>query len=65
MPDNSGADKRSKGTDPTWPDLPPGEHVMSEFTADRQGALSPFGDVEFPRDPAELPYQHPKTIINR
>ncbi|NNG35403.1 hypothetical protein [Nakamurella aerolata] len=59
------AGKRSKNIDPTWPDVPEGEHALSEFNADRQGPLSPFGDVEFPRDPTELPYVHPHTVINR
>jgi hypothetical protein len=59
------AGTRGKNVDPTWPELPEGEHVLSEFTADRQGSLSPFGDIEFPRDPDELPYIHPKTVINR
>ncbi len=51
------------GTD--WPKLPEGEHAVSEFNSDRQGALSPFGDLSFPLDPATLPYVHPKTVINR
>ncbi|WP_029137795.1 hypothetical protein [Nakamurella lactea] len=57
--------KRGKGVDPTWPVVDEGEHVMTEFTTDRQGSLSPFGDIEFPRDPQELPYRHPNTVINR
>jgi hypothetical protein len=42
-----------------------GDHAVSEFNADRQGALSPFGEVEFPVPGSELPYQHPTTVINR
>lgn len=57
--------KRGKGVDPTWPVVPEDQHVMTEFTTDRQGALSPFGDIEFPRERHELPYQHPITVINR
>lgn len=53
------------GIDPTWPESGDGDHALSELTADRQGSLSPFGDLEFPRDIAELPYIHPTTIINR
>jgi hypothetical protein len=49
--------------DPTWPDLPDGEHPVSELAAPVQGSLSPFGDVEFPLD--EVPYEHPVTEINR
>lgn len=48
--------------DPTWP-AAEGEHPVSELAADRQGALSPFGDVTFPLD--AVPYVHPQTEINR
>lgn len=57
--------KRSKGVDPTWPEVADGEHVLTEFTASVAGAMSPFGDIEFPLDASELPYQHPTTVINR
>ncbi len=49
--------------DPTWPDLPDGEHPVSELASPVQGSLSPFGDIEFPL--AEVPYVHPVTEINR
>ena len=49
--------------DPTWPDLPDGEHAVSEVASTAQGSLSPFGDVEFPLD--EVPYVHPVTEINK
>lgn len=49
--------------DPAWPDLPEGEHPLTELLSDAQGPLSPFGDVEFPL--AEVPYEHPVTEINR
>ncbi len=49
--------------DPTWPDLPDGEHPVSELASPVQGSLSPFGDLEFPLD--EVPYVHPVTEINR
>ena len=39
------AAKRGKGVDPTWPQLPDGEHPLTELSTDVQGALSPFGDV--------------------
>ncbi|MGI8696283.1 MAG: hypothetical protein ACR2JQ_06485 [Mycobacteriales bacterium] len=45
--------------DPTWP---PGEdgQVVSEFAADLQGALSPFGaPITFPLPVESLGYQHP------
>ncbi|MDQ3578528.1 MAG: hypothetical protein M3443_13220 [Actinomycetota bacterium] len=50
--------------DPTWAgDDDNGAHPVSELTADRQGALSPFGDITFPV--AEVPYEHPVTEINK
>ena len=49
--------------DPTWPEIPGEAHPVSELTADMQGSLSPFGDVEFPVD--EVPYVHPVTEINK
>ena len=49
--------------DPTWPQLPDGEHPVSELASEVQGSLSPFGDVEFPLD--SVPYEHPVTVINR
>lgn len=57
--------KRTKGTDPTWPEPVGEEMVVSELVTDRQGSLSPFGDVTFPLPRAALPYQHPVTVINR
>lgn len=57
--------KRGKGVDPTWPVVGDGEHVLSELNTSTQGALSPFGEVEFPIPPEDLPYIHPTTVINR
>ena len=59
------AAKPKKGVDPTWPTLAADDHAVSEFTADRQGALSPFGEVEFPLPGDQIPYVHPVTVINR
>jgi hypothetical protein len=59
------AGKRKKGVDPTWPEIQEGDHAVSEFTADRQGALSPFGELDFPLPGNEIPYIHPVTVINR
>lgn len=53
---------RSVRIDPEWPDVP---HPVSEVAASLQGALSPFGDVEFPLPAEELPYRHPVTKINK
>ena len=55
-------EKKTKGIDPTWPGED-GEHPVTELAADRQGALSPFGDITFPLD--TVPYVHPVTEINR
>jgi hypothetical protein len=49
--------------DPTWPQLPDGEHPVSELASTAQGPLSPFGDVEFPVE--DVPYVHPVTEINK
>ena len=49
--------------DPTWPDLPDGEHPLTELLATAQGSLSPFGELEFPLP--SVPYEHPVTEINR
>ncbi|PRX50262.1 hypothetical protein B0I33_102381 [Prauserella shujinwangii] len=58
------ADKRKrKRIDPSWPETREGEHPVSELAADRQGALSPFGDVTFPLE--QVPYEHPETEINK
>ena len=57
------ASERSKGVDPTWPELPDGQHPVTELSTDVQGALSPFGELEFPLK--SVPYVHPTTVINR
>lgn len=49
--------------DPSWPELPEGEHPVSELASTMQGSLSPFGDVEFPLE--TVPYEHPVTKINK
>lgn len=52
--------------DPNWPADPSShEHPVSELAADRQGSLSPFGDVTFPLPADQLPYVHPVTVVNR
>ena len=52
--------------DAGWPtDLPEGQHAVTELVATHAGALTPFGDVEFPVDPSTLNYVHPYTVINR
>ncbi len=59
------ADKRNNGVDPTWPVIEEGGHAVSEFNSDRQGALSPFGELEFPLPGDQILYIHPTTVINR
>ncbi|QUG99913.1 hypothetical protein HUO13_03025 [Saccharopolyspora erythraea] len=51
--------------DPSWPKVGDGEHPVSEFLADKQGALSPFGDTSFPLSTETVPYTHPVTKINK
>jgi hypothetical protein len=55
--------KKRAGVDPTWPEAGDGDHPVSELAADRQGALSPFGEVTFPLE--SVPYVHPETEINK
>lgn len=55
--------KHKSRIDPSWPQLPNGDHPVTELAADRQGSLSPFGELEFPLD--SVPYEHPVTEINR
>ncbi|MBT0566388.1 hypothetical protein KIK15_06360 [Williamsia sp. CHRR-6] len=59
-------DKR-RYVDNGWPTSAEGdhEHAVSEFAASISGALSPFGETEFPLPVESLPYTHAKTDINR
>jgi hypothetical protein len=56
---------RRRYIDNGWPATEPHGHAVSELATDRTGALSPFGDVEFPVTSADLPYVHPVTVVNR
>lgn len=56
--------KRTERTDPAWPDHG-GAQPVTELAAPLQGALSPFGDIQFPLPADELPYVHPVTKINK
>ncbi|MPZ80140.1 MAG: hypothetical protein GEV28_06995 [Actinophytocola sp.] len=58
------ADK-SHYIDPHWPDDVDGGHPVSETATDRQGALSPYGDLVFPLPAEQVGYQHPVTEINK
>lgn len=58
--------KHPERVDPTWPgDDDHGHGPVSEIAADRQGALSPFGELTFPIPAEDLGYQHPVTEINK
>lgn len=59
------AKAKSRRIDPHWPAQGDKDHPVTELAADRQGSLSPFGDLAFPLPPEALPYTHPKTVINR
>jgi hypothetical protein len=62
------ADKKAQKTryvDNGWPTRNPEDHAVSELASDRVGALSPFGDLNFPLPADELPYVHPVTEVNR
>lgn len=55
--------EKEQYVDNGWPAHVDGEHAVSELAADRTGALSPFGDIEFPVE--SVPYVHPVTVINK
>lgn len=57
--------KNSDRIDPAWPEVSDGEHPVSELVSDRQGALSPFGEMTFPLPEDAVPYHHPETRINK
>ncbi|WP_433871142.1 hypothetical protein [Saccharopolyspora sp. CA-218241] len=57
------AGKKQDRIDPAWPKVPEGEHPFTELLTDKQGALSPFGELAFPLD--MVPYEHPETRRNK
>lgn len=57
--------QKSRYVDNGWPATAPDDHAVSELRTDRTGALSPFGDVEFPLPSDDLPYLHPVTVVNQ
>ncbi|HWC80812.1 MAG TPA: hypothetical protein VG756_12715 [Pseudonocardiaceae bacterium] len=57
-----GDTKSSRRVDPDWPG---GDHPVTELASDRQGSLSPFGELSFPLPPDQVPYVHPETVINK
>jgi hypothetical protein len=56
---------KTRYVDKGWPTTDPDDHAVSELRTDRTGALSPFGDVEFPLPCDHLPYLHPVTVVNQ
>ena len=61
-------EKKNHNVDNGWPRDGDGnvpEHAVSEFAAEIPGALSPFGDVEFPLPSDKVNYVVPKTVVNR
>jgi hypothetical protein len=58
--------QRTRYVDNGWPAVNgEDDHAVSELATDRTGALSPFGELEFPLPADELPYTHPVTVINK
>ncbi|ORX04643.1 hypothetical protein [Mycolicibacillus trivialis] len=56
---------KTRYVDNGWPDVGPDEIAVSELATDRPGALSPFGEVEFPLPTDDIPYVHPVTVVNK
>jgi len=57
---------RPERIDPYWPEAPEGhQHPVSELASHTQGALSPFGEMEFPLPADQIGYRHPTTVINK
>jgi hypothetical protein len=57
-----GKSEKVRYVDPGWPQR---DHPVTELATDWSGALSPFGETEFPLPGESLPYVHPSTQINR
>ncbi|MCF8602605.1 hypothetical protein L5I01_04445 [Gordonia sp. HY442] len=57
--------KKNGYVDNGWPQETGDDHAVTEFLAHVSGALSPFGDTEFPLPVDDLPYVHAKTVVNR
>ncbi len=59
------AEKKKQYVDNGWPEVSADDHAVSELATDRTGALSPFGELEFPLPAETLPYTHPVTVVNK
>ncbi len=67
---NNSGDKAGKKhyVDNGWPKDADGshpDHAVSELATHISGALSPFGDTEFPLPTDDLPFVQSKTVVNR
>lgn len=62
----SGKKVDNERIDPDWPQVGENDDApVSELVTDRQGAMSPFGDVTFPLAEEKIPYKHPVTRVNK
>lgn len=59
------AEKRGWLYEPTWGAGTADRHPVTELLTSRAGGLSPFGEQQFPLDPAKLRYAHPTDKPNR
>ncbi|WP_026919597.1 hypothetical protein [Gordonia shandongensis] len=57
--------KKSGYVDNGWPEDHGDDHAVTELVAHIAGALSPFGDTQFPMPAEHLPFVHAKTVVNR
>ena len=58
--------QKSRYVDNGWPELNgDDDHAVSELATDRAGALSPYGELNFPLPAEDLPYTHPVTVVNK
>ncbi|ATD69872.1 MULTISPECIES: hypothetical protein [Gordonia] len=67
---NNSGEKAGKKryVDNGWPQDDNGDaadHAVSELATHISGALSPFGEVEFPLPVDDLPFVQSKTVVNR
>lgn len=67
---NNSGDKAGKKhyVDNGWPKDEDGshpDHAVSELATHISGALSPFGDTQFPLPVDDLPFVQSKTVVNR
>jgi hypothetical protein len=58
--------QKNRYVDNGWPELNgDDDHAVSELATDRTGALSPYGELDFPLPAEDLPYTHPVTVVNK